>query len=314
MGLVSITQPHCSQFNMVGQSKHWCFTINNWTRADEDTFELLGDQLSYLVYGYEEGEQGTPHLQGYLIFKDIKRFGQVQALLPWGAHIEQKRGSSRQAAEYCKKGGLFKEVGSIPRSGSGGQFDEFIEWVKGEYTRTGRKPTEREIANEYPALFVRYGKRVVELVHHVCPQVTLEENPLRTWQEGLHQLIDDFEADPRHVVFYVDEEGGKGKSYFQRWMLTKYPQRVQLLGIGKRDDLAHTIDESKDVFLINVPRGQMEFLQYTILEQLKDRVVFSPKYNSRTKFLQRVPWVIVFSNEMPDFEKMTNDRYLVQAI
>nr|AUF34970.1 putative replication-associated protein [uncultured virus] len=92
-------------------------------------------------------------------------------------------------------------------------------------------------------------------------------------------------------------------------MLTQFPDKVQILSGGKRDDIAHAIDPSKQIFLFNVPRGGMEYLQYTILEQIKDRMVFSPKYNSQTKILRNRAHVVVFSNEMPDIEKMTHDRY-----
>jgi len=121
-------------------------------------------------------------------------------------------------------------------------------------------------------------------------------------------------ADDRTVVFYVDKEGGKGKSFFIRWMFTKYPTKVQMLGVGKRDDFAFVIDKSKSIFLINVPRGGMEFLQYTILEQLKDRTIYSPKYQGEMKVLSSKCHVAVFCNEAPDMEKMSIDRYKVVEI
>jgi hypothetical protein len=112
-------------------------------------------------------------------------------------------------------------------------------------------------------------------------------------------------------MFYVDDEGGKGKSWFQAWYLTKNPEKTQVLSAGKRDDIAHTIDKTKSVFFFNIPRGGMEYLQYPILEQLKDRMVFSPKYNSTMKFLTAVPHVVVFCNEHPDMNKMSLDRYII---
>lgn len=114
-------------------------------------------------------------------------------------------------------------------------------------------------------------------------------------------------------MFYVDPEGGKGKSWFQAWYLTKHPETTQVLSGGKRDDIAHSIDQSKSVFFFNIPRGGMEFLQYTILEQLKDQMVFSPKYNSQMKFLSKTPHVLVFCNEQPDLNKMTEDRYTIRT-
>ena len=96
-------------------------------------------------------------------------------------------------------------------------------------------------------------------------------------------------------------------------MSSQLPE-CQLLGPGKRDDLAHAVDERSRIFLFNVPRGQMEYLNYGLLEMLKDRMVLSPKYDSQMKILRHTPHVVVFSNEDPDDSKMTEDRYDITHI
>jgi len=98
--------------------------------------------------------------------------------------------------------------------------------------------------------------------------------------------------------------------------LTQYwyserPDDVQMLRVGKRDDFAYAIDPTKKLFVFDIPRGGMEYLQYTILEQLKDRVIFSPKYNSRTKIIRHKVHVVVFCNEDPDRNKMSRDCYYI---
>lgn len=86
------------------------------------------------------------------------------------------------------------------------------------------------------------------------------------------------------------------------------------MSVGKRDDMAHAIDETKRVFIIDVPRGSMEYLQYSVLEMLKDKVVFSPKYESRTKIIPHNVHVVVMCNEQPDMNKLTRDRYNIIEI
>jgi len=295
------------------QTRHWCFTINNWTVDHEDFLVSLAERVTYLVFGYEEGASGTPHLQGYVIFKTPQRFNEARNKLPQGTHLEAKRGTSYQAAEYCKKEGLFKEFGVPPRDSNSSPFDRFREWVLQVYQDKGRAPTDRETADQFPALFVRYRRNLQDLARLVCPQPILEEGELRDWQSELHDVLK-MEPDDRTVIFILDKEGGQGKTWFQRYMLTKYPEDVQVLSAAKRDDVAHALDESKNTFLFNVPRGGMEFMQYTILEQLKDRMVFSPKYDSRAKVFHRQPHVVVFCNEEPDLTKMTIDRYFVKTL
>lgn len=299
------------------RGRHWCFTVNNWTAANDELLKALGaaEGTTYLVYGYEEGENHTPHLQGYICFDEVKRFATVKDMLPAGAHIEKKRGSPQQAADYCKKDGLFNEFGTIPRATSGALvFDDFKEWVLSKYNESGVAPSERCIAETHPALFVRYGRRLQDLVKHLCPHPVIVDKPLRDWQIPLFEALALPCDDDRKILFYVDEAGGKGKSYFQRWMQGFYPDRCQVMGVGKRDDLAHSVEEHKDIFMFNCPRGAAEFLNYSILEMIKDRIVFSPKYESHTKVLQKVPHVVVFMNEPPDESKMTRDRYVIEYI
>lgn len=295
------------------QTRHWVFTLNNWNRDDEQRLVALASSttVSYLVFGYETGESGTPHLQGYIIFAKVKRFNEAKGFLPDRTHLEAKRGSPSQASEYCKKDGLFKEFGAMPQQpGSGGQFAQYVDWVKEFYAANLRPPNNREIANAFPALFVRYSNRLRELGEHTCPQPRLEDEAnLHQWQKDLEaELVDT--ADDRSILWYIDPDGGKGKSFFQRYMLTTYPNEVQTLSAGKRDDIAHAVDPTKSIFLFNIPRGAMEYLNYSAIEMIKDRVVFSPKYESTTKILRSVPHVVVFANEHPDETKLTADRFV----
>ena len=46
-------------------SRAWCFTINNPTHKVLFP-DGLPDGIKYIVYQLERGEQGTPHLQGFI--------------------------------------------------------------------------------------------------------------------------------------------------------------------------------------------------------------------------------------------------------
>jgi len=301
------------------QSTKWVFTINNYAESDLRNILDLGGSLDrnglkYLVVGREVGAiNGTPHLQGFAVFDTNQRLGRVKSLFGSTGHYETARGSKIQASEYCKKDGSFDEFGDLglgvgrPRQPS---VADFCVWVR---ATPSLEVTEQSCALNFPALWLQYGGRLLSLSVHLSLHQQLETRPLREWQLELEAELTTA-ADDRTVVFYVDKEGGKGKSFFIRWMFTKYPTKVQMLGVGKRDDLAFVIDKSKSIFLINVPRGGMEFLQYTILEQLKDRTIYSPKYQGEMKVLASKCHVAVFCNEFPDMEKMSVDRYKVVEI
>ena len=98
-------------------AKNWAFTINNYS---DDTIEILSNlvssgKVSYIVFGMEVGEEGTPHLQGYLQLPKRLRFSQVKSIIGGSGHLDREYQNSTPTANqtYCKKGGDFLEFGSI---------------------------------------------------------------------------------------------------------------------------------------------------------------------------------------------------------
>lgn len=296
------------------QSTRWVFTLNNYTPQDEERLSAMGRDLPsvglrYLVFGREVGDSGTPHLQGFCVFLSRKRLSTVRTLISERGHYEISRGTPTQASDYCKKSNDFVEFGDFPPGAKKTGVTDFCDWLR----TLEMFPSEREIANSYPSLWLRYQSKLTDLAALILPDLVLEDGDLHPWQTTLYESLL-LPADDRSVRFFVDELGGTGKSYFCRYCLTKMKDKVQILATGKRDDLAFAVDVTKTIFLFNVPRGGMEFMQYTILEQLKDRVIFSPKYWSQTKILRAKCHVIVFSNEHPDMNKMSIDRYDVTVL
>lgn len=294
------------------QSRRWVFTLNNPSQEEQDKIVEYATNCKYLIYGREQGASGTPHLQGFLINTSPTRRSAISAATTTRMHLEKARGTSVQARDYCKKDGDYEEFGSFPENhGKRTDIERFKQYVEeAEFS-----PSVRDIARNFPALYARSGRRLLELVEHLRPLPVLLSGDLelREWQQHLHDtLIED--PDDRSVYFTVNPDGNSGKSWFISYMLTKYPDKVQSFRIGKRDDIAHVIDKTKSIFLFDIPRKSMEFLQYSILEQLKDRIVFSPKYESCNKIIAHNTHVAVFCNEHPDMEALSADRYIINII
>jgi hypothetical protein len=56
-------------------SNRWCFTLNNWTEEEYVQIVQSFSQGGHnYVIGKEVGENGTPHLQGYVEVKDKKEY------------------------------------------------------------------------------------------------------------------------------------------------------------------------------------------------------------------------------------------------
>lgn len=289
------------------KTRRMCFTLNNYTEEEANnvaTF-LDSDEVVYGIVGREQGEQGTPHLQGFFILRAPQRYSFVHSRASPRLHLEVTRAKSANASEYCKKEGDYDEYGELPNAqGKRSDIDNFVTWVKEQ----SRRPSEREIAVQFPSLFLRYRRHLLDLCGHLRPDPVFPESELRDWQSELESKLEE-DPDDRTIMFYVDNEGGKGKTWFMRYWFTKHPEETQMLSIGKRDDLAYAIDETKSVFIFDIPRGGMEYFQYAVVEKLKDGVIFSSKYESRTKVLEGKVHVVVFSNEEPDYNKLSADRF-----
>lgn len=91
-----------------------CITLNNPT--DEEYLKLQERDCGYCILGREVGEGGTPHIQGYYEFKNPVSFNGLKKDFP-RMHIERRIGTSKQAADYCKKEGNFWEKGVLSVQG-----------------------------------------------------------------------------------------------------------------------------------------------------------------------------------------------------
>lgn len=81
------------------QGKFWVFTINNPT---EVTLPRQWPNVQYAIWQLEKGEEETPHLQGYVVFKSNQRLAALKKI-DATAHWEIRRGSHQQAKDYSSK-------------------------------------------------------------------------------------------------------------------------------------------------------------------------------------------------------------------
>ena len=100
----------------MSRSRGWCFTLNNYTEEEYNKV-VACDKFTYIVVGVEVGESGTPHLQGYIEFENARAMSGVKKMLSDRCHLEVRKGTPRQASEYCKKEGQFVEHGKLSSQG-----------------------------------------------------------------------------------------------------------------------------------------------------------------------------------------------------
>lgn len=115
---------------MAQKSRSYVFTFNNWT--DEVYNDMIDDfdkYARYYVIGKEVGDSGTPHLQGHVEFKNARSYKAINKKFP-GIHTDIRKGTPKQASDYCKKEGDYVEFGELPCQGSRTDLDIVREDVK----------------------------------------------------------------------------------------------------------------------------------------------------------------------------------------
>jgi len=115
------------------QSKHWCFTFNNYPEQLEKMEQEFKVFCIKYIYGKEIGDSGTKHLQGYLETNKKIRFEQLKKYLEDypGIHLEKCR-NINSSITYCKKDNDFYQYG-FPKEYCGEdliKLDEFRPYQK----------------------------------------------------------------------------------------------------------------------------------------------------------------------------------------
>jgi len=290
------------------RARNWCFTLNNYT--DEKLTELSaidvkdpqGD-VEYIIFGKEVGESGTPHLQGFVVFKKRKRMTECITTIGQ-AHWSTTR-MVENSIKYCKKEGDFIELGSAPKNTKQGRrtdLEDFKNDVKeGMRDMATIMQVHTQVAASYKS-FVKDYLRVTK------PEVVLETHPLRQWQTDLNEILNR-PADKREIIFVVDMIGNTGKSWFARYYTSNH--NAQIIIPSKKADMAYALEEDKRAYIFDCPRSkQGEFVQYDFLEEVKNGFVFSSKYESCFKTFA-TPHVVVLMNEMPQMDKLSVDRFKI---
>lgn len=170
--------------NTNARVRNWCFTINNPTI----TPIALGSKLTahphfrYVVFQSEAGANGTTHYQGYIEFSKPIRFNACKNIIGGNPHLEKRHGTRDQARDYCMKDATRLPNTSPHEYGtwatSPGARNDILQ-IADEF-KAGKRI--REIANEYPAVYVRYHKGLEKL--YSMMQTKRTEVPLVTLLYG----------------------------------------------------------------------------------------------------------------------------------
>lgn len=246
----------------INSAKNWCFTYNNY--KDAPTFiQLLRTVCKRYICQEETGENGTPHLQGYLEF-EFKCRPKEKIKIPQ-IHWEITR-DVVASINYCSK----------------------------EETRTGKI----------------YNYRIP-----IPKPINLITN-LKSWQTDIVNIIEE-EPNDRSIYWFWEAKGGIGKTVFCKYMVYYYQALVLS---GKASDMKYGIIKYIEknggyppIIIFDIPRSCLDYLSYQGIEEVKNGLFFSSKYES-DMVIGNCPHIICFANEEPRTEKLSQDRWIIRNI
>lgn len=127
--------------------RKWVFTLNNYTTDEEQMiYNYLTTNATKWIYGFEVGEEGTPHLQGYMEFKDAVRNTTLKNNGFKRAHILTARGNLEKNYNYCSKDNKFKYGGFKPKKLNYKEnIENFYNWENIIINELNNEPDNRSI-------------------------------------------------------------------------------------------------------------------------------------------------------------------------
>ncbi len=149
----------------------------------------------------------------------------------------------------------------------------------------------------------------------IVPEILITIIKLRPWQDDCFKMFETPRED-RTINWYWESTGNIGKSAFARWLVIKH-NAFAICGSAAdlKFGLADAFNKTRifpKIVILDMPRDS-NGCSYKGLEQIKNGMFYSTKYESGMVVFNP-PHIIVFANEEPDFERMSQDRWNILKI
>lgn len=142
------------------------------------------------------------------------------------------------------------------------------------------------------------------------PIKLVPEASFHKWQKFLLEKLMQ-PPDDRKLIWWYDEVGGKGKTSFAKYLTAKY-DAVPVEG-KKADVLYCCAQFESDMYIFDFERSMEDHVPYGAMEKVKNGYFMCGKYESKP-IIRNTPHCVVFANFMPDWTKMSSDRWEVYDI
>lgn len=138
-------------------------------------------------------------------------------------------------------------------------------------------------------------------------------NQLYPWQEEIVRICAG-PVDRRKIYWYWEANGNVGKSALCKYLV--FHHKARLIGGKSADALFAAVEGykvEKPVYVIDLPRGNKNKVPYEAIEQLKNGLGFSSKYEAKG-FIAPPAHIVIFANFPPDRTKLSEDRWEVKDL
>jgi len=177
--------------------------------------------------------------------------------------------------------------------------DSVKEAIKAGLTRRELMDEHSEVLAKYPRFVSEYTKLVREAAVEKLPDFVSRF----TWQKGVMDMIADPPND-RQILWVYDACGNHGKTYLAKYLVQEH--NAFYTNGGKSVDLTYAY-AGESIVIFDYVRDAKEFVGYGVIEQLKNGILMSTKYEAGMKRFP-VPHVIVLANFRAAEGKFSEDR------
>ena len=263
----------------------WTLVVHGGTESQLDKLKsyFQTDAVTCAAVAYETGKQGVhPHWQVYFETAERCRLKVrlIEVLGTEDFHLEVARGTKNANLKYVYAVNKEHQIG----------------WVV--YAKEAPEP----------AGFCRRKRDNL---------LWLRSN-MKPWQRDIHERVMG-SSSFRDILWVWEPKGNTGKTYLAKYL--HFFHGAILTG-GKGADMKHAIARWKQItghypvtILIDLARSdQITKEGYRTIEQMKNAIFFSGKYDSGMVAAVNPPHIIVFANVPPQRQHMSLDRWEVRRI
>lgn len=146
--------------------------------------------------------------------------------------------------------------------------------------------------------------------------ITTED--LNEKQLELTDTIKNFDGEYRKIMWFCDYTGGFGKSLVSKYFYDQ--ENALILNGGKANDINFIIKDYIDnrkpirTIIFDIPRCSIEYINYAAIENLYNGLISCNKYESCILRYNPPKRIIVFANQEPDYDKLSEDRIVLRYL